>query len=138
MLIPLFFLVFMIPLPNFLLNNLSTKLQLISSELGVAVIRLFDISVYLEGNVIDLGVYKLQVVEACSGLNYLFPLMSLSFIMADLYKAPFWKRAIVFLSSIPITIIMNSFNNYNKNTYKNITYKILSTFTVFHFKIAIF
>ena len=30
---------------------------------GRAVIRLFDISVYLEGNVIDLGTYKLQVVE---------------------------------------------------------------------------
>lgn len=107
--VPLLFLAFMIPLPNFLLNNLSSKLQLISSELGVLVIRLFDISVYLEGNVIDLGSYKLQVVEACSGLNYLFPLMSLSFIMAYLYRASLWKRVIVFLSSIPITVLMNSF-----------------------------
>jgi len=107
--VPLLFLAFMIPLPDFLLNNLSSKLQLISSELGVFVIRLFDISVYLEGNVIDLGSYKLQVVEACSGLNYLFPLMSLSFIMAYFFNAPFWKRAIIFLSSIPITIFMNSF-----------------------------
>jgi len=107
--VPLLFLAFMIPLPNFLLNNLSSELQLISSKIGVFVIRLFDISVYLEGNVIDLGGYKLQVVEACSGLNYLFPLMSLSFIMAYLYRAPFWKRAIIFLSSMPITILMNSF-----------------------------
>ena len=38
-----------------------------------------QIPVYLEGNVIDLGVYKLQVVEACSGLRYLYPLMSLGF-----------------------------------------------------------
>ena len=108
-LVPLLFLGFMIPLPNFLLNNLSAELQLISSKLGVAVIRLFDISVYLEGNVIDLGSYKLQVVEACSGLNYLFPLMSLSFIMAYFFKAPLWKRGIIFLSSMPITIFMNSF-----------------------------
>ena len=32
----------------------------------MAVIRLFGISVFLEGNVIDLGSYKLQVVEACA------------------------------------------------------------------------
>ena len=78
--IPLLFLVFMIPLPVFLYNSISGSLQLISSEIGVAVIRLFGISVYLEGNVIDLGTYKLQVVEACSGLRYLFPLMSLAFL----------------------------------------------------------
>ena len=58
-------------------DQLSQKLQLISPQLGVWVIRLLGISVYLEGNVIDLGTYKLQVVEACSGLRYLFPLMTL-------------------------------------------------------------
>jgi len=108
-LIPLLFLAFMIPFPGFFLNNLSSQLQLISSEIGVAVIRAFDISVYLEGNVIDLGNYKLQVVEACSGLNYLFPLMSLAFITAYFFKAPFWQRAVIFLSSMPITVFMNSF-----------------------------
>ncbi len=107
--VPLIILLFMVPLPTFLFNNLSAQLQLISSELGVAVIRLFGISVYLEGNVIDLGVFKLQVVEACSGLRYLFPLMTLGFIAAYFFKGAFWKRAIIFLSSIPITVLMNSF-----------------------------
>lgn len=107
--IPLALLFFMIPLPPFIYNNLSGKLQLLSSEMGVAVIRWFGISVYLEGNVIDLGVYKLQVVEACSGLRYLFPLMSLSFVAAYLYTVETWKRVVVFLSSIPITVLMNSF-----------------------------
>lgn len=105
--VPLFFLFFAIPLPNFIYQGLSSKLQLLSSRLGVGLIRLCDISVYLEGNVIDLGTYKLQVVEACSGLRYLFPLMGLSFICAYLFKAAFWKRAVVFLSSVPITVLMN-------------------------------
>lgn len=108
-LIPLIVLFFMIPLPTFIYNNLSAELQLISSQLGVWVIRLFGISVYLEGNVIDLGSYKLQVVEACSGLRYLFPFMTLGFLAAYLYKGAFWKRAVIFLSSIPITVLMNSF-----------------------------
>ncbi|MEE9424426.1 MAG: VPLPA-CTERM-specific exosortase XrtD [Methylococcales bacterium] len=107
--VPLFMLFFMIPLPDFLYRSLSAYLQLISSSLGVDMIRLCDISVNLEGNVIDLGTYQLQVVEACNGLRYLFPLMSLAFICAYFFKGPLWQRAIIFLSSIPITIFMNSF-----------------------------
>jgi exosortase D (VPLPA-CTERM-specific) len=99
---------FMIPLPAFFLFNLSTELQLLSSQIGVYIIRLFDISVFLEGNVIDLGGFKLEVAEACSGLRYLFPLMTLGFLMAYFYKGKLWKRITLFLSSIPITVIMNS------------------------------
>jgi exosortase D (VPLPA-CTERM-specific) len=107
--IPLLYLFFMIPLPNFLYNNLSQELQLVSSAIGVWFMRLFDVSVFLEGNVIDLGVYQLQVVEACSGLRYLFPLMSFGFLCAYLFKAPLWQRAVIFLSAVPLTVLMNSF-----------------------------
>ena len=106
---PLLILLFMIPLPQFVLANLSTKLQLLSSQLGVSFMRLFGISVFVEGNVIDLGGYKLQVAEACDGLRYLFPLMTLGFLIAYFYKGALWKRVLLFLSSIPITILMNSF-----------------------------
>ena len=107
--VPIAFLVFAIPLPYFLDTELSFRLQLISSKLGVVFIRLFEIPVYLTGNIIDLGNYKLQVAEACSGLRYLYPLLSLGFLAAYLFQAPIWQRALVFLSTIPITIVMNSF-----------------------------
>ena len=106
---PFMILFFAIPLPQFLYNNLSAELQLISSQIGVFVVRLFGISVFLAGNVIDLGSYKLQVVEACSGLRYLFPLMSFAYICAYLFKANWWMRALIFVSSMPITVLMNSF-----------------------------
>jgi len=106
---PLLYLIFMVPLPSFLYANLSAELQLVSSELGVAFVRWFNIPVFLEGNVIDLGIYKLQVVEACSGLRYLFPLMSFGYLSAYLYRGPVWHRLVLFLSTIPITIVMNSF-----------------------------
>ncbi|MBI5617975.1 MAG: VPLPA-CTERM-specific exosortase XrtD [Gammaproteobacteria bacterium] len=108
-LVPLLILAFMVPLPTFLYNNLSSQLQLLSSQLGVAVVRMAGISVFLEGNVIDLGSYKLQVAEACNGLRYLFPLTTLGFIVAYFYDAALWKRAIVFVSAVPITVLMNSF-----------------------------
>ena len=99
---------FAVPLPYFIEVILTSKLQLISSQLGVEIIRLCRIPVFLSGNIIDLGNYQLQVVEACSGLRYLFPLMSLGFIGAYLYQASVWKRAVLFLSTVPITIFMNS------------------------------
>jgi len=107
--VPLLILFFMIPLPEFALANLSTKLQLLSSQFGVGFMRLCGISVFLEGNVIDLGGYQLQVAEACSGLRYLFPLMTLGFLMAYFYKGALWKRWVLFFSSVPLTLLMNSF-----------------------------
>ncbi|HUI62410.1 MAG TPA: VPLPA-CTERM-specific exosortase XrtD, partial [Steroidobacteraceae bacterium] len=96
------------PLPTFWYSNLSSKLQLLSSSLGVELMRLFGISVFLEGNVIDLGTYQLQVAEACSGLRYLFPLMTLGAVIAYLFKGRPWARVCVFLSAGPITVLMNS------------------------------
>lgn len=106
---PVVHLVFMLPLPAFMYWKLSIFLQFLSSELGVELIRWFGIPVFLDGNVIDLGVYKLQVAEACSGLRYLFPALSFSYIFAVLYRGPMWHKAVLLLSAAPITILMNSF-----------------------------
>jgi len=108
-LLPIGFLLFMVPPPYWAITVLSQHFQIWSSKLGVVMIEGMGIPVYLSGNIIDLGDYKLQVAEACSGLRYLFPFLSLGFLAAYLYKAPLWQRAIVFLSTIPITIVMNSF-----------------------------
>ncbi len=105
---PFLTLLLMVPQPDFILNNMSAQLQLWSSNLGVLLIRAAGISVFLEGNIIDLGGYRLQVVEACSGLRYLFPLMTIGLLIAYFYRGAIWKRALVFLASIPVTILMNS------------------------------
>lgn len=101
-------LLFAIPLPYFLQTELTISLQLISSYIGVAIIKALSIPAYLEGNVIDLGILKLQVVEACAGLRYMFSLLSFGFICAYIYQAELWKRLFILLSAVPITILMNS------------------------------
>ena len=106
---PLLYLLAMIPLPQFLLQGLSGQLQLLSSALGVGCLQVVGVTAFREGNVIDLGPIQLQVVEACSGLRYLFPLMSLALLCAYLFQGPMWKRATVFLSSMPIAIVLNGF-----------------------------
>jgi len=105
---PLAMLIFVIPLPMYLTGMLTLDLQLLSSVIGVWVIRAAGISVYLEGNVVDLGTMQLEVAEACSGLRYLFPLMVLALLLAYLYRGAMWKRTLIFLCSIPITVLMNS------------------------------
>ncbi|MET1414854.1 VPLPA-CTERM-specific exosortase XrtD [Roseibium sp. HPY-6] len=102
-------LIFMLPLPQFIYLSVSTHLQAVSAEIGVAVIQFMGIPVLLDGTVIDLGEYKLLVAEACSGLRYLFPLFSFGWLMAVLYNGPNWHRVIIFFATIPVTILMNSF-----------------------------
>ena len=105
---PVLHLVYMLPLPGVLYYKTSTWLQMVSSEFGVWLLHLIDVPVYLEGNIIDLGVYKLHVAEACSGLRYLFPILSFSYIFAVLYRGPMWHKAILLLAAAPITVVMNS------------------------------
>lgn len=106
---PLVYLLTAIPLPEFLHQELSSRLQLLSSALGVGCLQLIGVVAYREGNVIDLGPIQLQVVEACSGLRYLFPLTALTLLCAYLYRESLWKRVALFVSSIPISILLNGF-----------------------------
>ncbi len=101
-------LVFMLPIPQFLYWQITITLQFISSEIGVWMVRMAGIPVFLDGNIIDLGVYKLQVAEACSGLRYLFPIMSFSYIFCVLYRGPWPHKAILLLAAVPLAVLMNS------------------------------
>ncbi|MBR28582.1 MAG: VPLPA-CTERM-specific exosortase XrtD [Rhodobacteraceae bacterium] len=101
-------LVFMLPLPGTIYYKVSTTLQFVSSEVGVWALQALGTPVFLDGNIIDLGVYKLHVAEACSGLRYLFPIMSFSYIFAVLYRGPTWHKAVLLLSAVPLAVLMNS------------------------------
>jgi exosortase D (VPLPA-CTERM-specific) len=106
---PLSYLLTSIPLPVFLYASLSSQLQLWSSALGVGCLQLVGVTAFREGNVIDLGPIQLQVVEACSGIRYLLPLTALALLCAYLFKDRMWKRVVLVLSSIPISVLVNGF-----------------------------
>jgi exosortase D (VPLPA-CTERM-specific) len=104
---PLLLMLFASPLPKFFYYTMSFKMQMLSTSLGTVLLRLAGVSVLQDGNIIDLGNYQLQVAEACSGLRYLFPLMCLGYMLAYMFKTSFLKRTLLFVSTIPITIMMN-------------------------------
>jgi exosortase D (VPLPA-CTERM-specific) len=107
--LPVLHLIFMLALPGVIYWKMTIFLQGVSSVIGVWFVALMGIPVYLDGNVIDLGVYKLLVAEACSGLRYLFPILSFSYLTAILYRGPFWHKVVLFAAAAPISVLMNSF-----------------------------
>ena len=104
---PICFSLAMFPLPNYINTQLTLKLKLLSSQLGVAALQMWGMTAFREGNVIDLGFTKLQVVDACSGIRYMVPLVAMAVLLAYYFKAALWKRLTVIFSAIPISIATN-------------------------------
>ena len=105
---PLLLTLALFPLPTFIYGKVTFQLRMISSKLAVDMMQFFGMSAFREGNIIDLGFTKLQVVEACSGLRFVIPLLILSLLVAYFYRTYLWKRVVLVISSIPISILMNS------------------------------
>jgi len=106
---PVVHLCFMLPLPGLIYYGTTTALQGFSSEAGVMFIRMFGIPVVHDGNVIDMGAIKLLVAEACSGLRYMFPILSFSYVLAILYQGPKFKKLLIFAMAVPTAIAINAF-----------------------------
>jgi len=104
---PLFFLIFMIPLPTTVQAHIGNPLKLLSTKLGAGILDVFGISAFVQGNVIDLGSMKLQVVDACSGLRYILPLLALGVLFAYFFEKRRWKQAVLIAFTIPIAVITN-------------------------------
>lgn len=105
---PFVILAFAIPPPPFINRLLTFKLRLISSDLSVRIMQFFDVPVFREGNVIDLGIIQLQVVDACSGLRYVFPTILLGLLMGYWFNSKVWQRIIVLIATIPTAIATNA------------------------------
>jgi exosortase len=86
--VPLFLLLLSIPIPQIVFNKIAFPLQLFASSCAVSVMRLFDITVLRQGNIIELMPLgarepkRLAVVEACSGIRSLMTLVTLAVIYA--------------------------------------------------------
>jgi exosortase D (VPLPA-CTERM-specific) len=105
---PFLILAFIVPLPSFLNQLFTFKLKLISSALSVNMMRAAGLSVFREGNIIDLGVTQLQVVDACSGLRYVYPLVLMGLIFAYLFHKKWWERIVIIAATIPISVLSNA------------------------------
>src|SRR5207244_13163089 len=73
--LPLLSLATMVPLPSIVYNSMAAPLQLFASDVATQLAQLLGVSVYRDGNIINLAHISLGVERACSGLNSLSALM---------------------------------------------------------------
>jgi exosortase len=105
---PLFLLVFMIPLPAVIYNQITFPLQLFASHVAETALSLLGIPVLREGNILELPSQRLSVVEACSGIRSLMSLTYLSLIYGYFFDSRIWVRAILLLLTPAIAILVNA------------------------------
>lgn len=108
-LFPALFLIFLVPPPSFIIDMVTAPLQLLVATASGFLLKTAGYLVSRNGVILHVGDYNIIVGEVCSGLRSLISLMAVGAIYAYLQNISNLKRAVLFLSIIPISIIANIF-----------------------------
>jgi exosortase len=107
LLFPLFFLLFMVPVPDAILNAVAFPLQLFATKVSAGVIQFCSIPVYREGNMLYFVQTQLEVAEACSGIRSLTALVMLSVIFMAQMRRGWMLKAVILFSAVPVALAAN-------------------------------
>lgn len=105
---PLFFLVFMIPLPGALVQALTMPLKQAVSVVVEQVLFWCGYPIGRTGVTLSIGPYRLLVADACSGLNSLFTLESLGLLYMNIMNYQSRARNVILgILIVPISFVSN-------------------------------
>ncbi len=105
---PIVFLIFLIPLPEFVIDTLTSPLKRYVSELAETILYHLGYPVARTGVTITIGQYELLVAGACSGLNSMFSLSALGFLYLYLVRRPSVLHNILIIAALlPIAFVSN-------------------------------
>jgi len=106
--LPISYLIFMIPLPSIIWNKFSFILKLYATDVAVYLLALTgQIALMQEGNIIHLSVGSLEVADACSGLRSLISMLALGVLLAFISRYALWKKYLLVFLAIPIAMAAN-------------------------------
>jgi exosortase len=107
---PLLLAVFMLPKLALVYNQATLPLQLLASRIAAGLLTTAGIGVIREGNILDVGGHRVEVVEACNGIRYLLSLGFMAVVLGYLFdtKPGMWVTRVALLAAaIPIAIVAN-------------------------------
>ncbi|MBN2266742.1 MAG: exosortase [Candidatus Babeliaceae bacterium] len=107
LLLPVGFLFFMIPLPYIIYDAIAFPLKLFVAKFSVIALKLMNVIVLREGNIIMFPHTTLEVADACSGLRSLMSLLALGVALAVLSQKRKSAMILLVALTIPIAIITN-------------------------------
>jgi exosortase len=100
--LPLFMLLFMVPLPAIVYNQITFPLQIRASKVAETTLTALGVPVLREGNILELPSQRLSVVEACSGLGT----QNSQYFLWQVFPYFFERKYMV--RPVPIAIIANA------------------------------
>lgn len=105
---PLFFLIFMVPLPGVLVQALTIPLKSAVSVVAEYLMHGFGYAIGRSGVILYVGQYQLLVADACSGLNSMFTLEALGLLYMNIMGYTSRLRNVVLaVLIIPISFFAN-------------------------------
>ena len=105
---PLFFLIFMVPIPGFVLDPISQFVKLHISITVAEILWHLGYPISHTGVVLSIGPYQLLVADACAGMRTLFMLEAMGIFYLNVVRHTSLLRNVVLgLLIIPISFIAN-------------------------------
>jgi exosortase B len=105
---PLFFIIFMIPLPSFIVDTVTQPMKIAVSYAAEQVLYWLDYPIARTGVILQIGEYQLLVADACAGMHTLISLEALGLLYLNLVKHPSAFRNITIAALIiPISFTAN-------------------------------
>lgn len=105
---PILYLGLLLPVPGWMLDEFTAPLKLLVSAMSAAVVMPLGVPLVREGVTMTAGPYQLLVEDACSGLNSLIGLVSITTFYIYLLRDAGWKySAFLVCLIIPVAIVAN-------------------------------
>lgn len=105
---PILFLIFLVPLPGFIVDSLTGPLKQQVSSLVADMLYTFGYPIGRSGVVLTMGNYQLLVADACSGLNSMFSLSAMGLLYAHLRgRRGGLHDGLLIASILPIAFVAN-------------------------------
>ena len=105
---PIFYMGFVIPLPGWLLDQITSPLKLLVSEVVTGALSLAGYPVARVGVTIYVAQYQLLVEDACAGLNSLISLAAIGLFYVYILRNTNWRYSLLLLFLVvPIAILAN-------------------------------